>query len=274
MPDVTDTDPSSIKKLEYVTGVDIENTVYLGHNGGQSCGTGIPSELVVNYNGANVTYCFKVTNTGETHLSNIVVDNEVLFFEEDSSKILAPGDSVTIAFPFKLNGDLVNTAKVTATPSNEEGDELPGTDEVEATDPSEVQVIAVNPGVSISNTVVYGPHDNGASCSTDQAKEKVSGYNSEEITYCFKVTNTGDVYLNSITVDNTELSFVDSSIGILAPGSTALIPLQTKISSTHTNSATVTAVSLVGCIVSRLHSHSSNCSTSHRLLPQGKIFLG
>ena len=242
MPDVQDTDPSSIVKLEYDSSVELDNTVYLGHNGGTSCGTGIPSELVVGYSGANVTYCFKVTNTGSTYLSRIAVVNDDLSFEDESAGTIAPGTSAMIPFPFKITADLVNNAKVTARPSTAEGDDLPEADDVEATDPSEVQVIEINPSVTISNTVVYGPHDNGASCSTDQAQEKVSGYDSEEITYCFKIHNTGDVYLNSITIDNTELSFVDSSIGLLAPGSTALVPLQTKISSTHTNSATVTAV--------------------------------
>lgn len=241
-PDVTDSDPSSIVVKDVIAGVLIENTVYVGHNGGKSCGTTIPTELVQGYSGSNVTYCFKLRNTGETHLTEISLADEALIFEDDSLSILAPNETAIISFQSKITQALVNTATVTAMPARSTGDVIVGSPEVRDDDPSAVKIIQINPGVKISNTVYTGPHDNGASCGGDLATKKVSGYQGDEVTYCFKVVNSGDVYLGSITIDNTELSFVDTSIGLLAPNATVTVPLQTTLSKSHVNTAFVTAV--------------------------------
>jgi hypothetical protein len=223
-------------------GVSIENTVYSGHNNGISCGTTIPSELVEGYSGSNVTYCFKVRNTGTTYLSNIKIKNGDLAYEDESLKLLAPNATAIVSFQGKIVADLLNSAVVTAKPARQTGEVIPGSSEVQANDPSQVKVIKIRPGVAIYNTVYSGPYDNGASCGGDRAVKKVSAYRGDEVTYCFKIVNTGDVYLGSVTIDNTELSFVDSSIGLLAPNATITVPLQAKLFKSHLNTAIVTAV--------------------------------
>jgi hypothetical protein len=227
-------------------GVSIENTVYSGHNNGVSCGTTIPSEMVEGYSGSNVTYCFKVGNTGGTYLSNIKIKNGELVFEDESLKLLAPNTTALVSFQSKIVADLINKAVVTAKPARQNGDVIPGSSDVQADDPSQVKVIKIRPGVAIFNTVYSGPHDNGVSCGGVGAVKKVSAYRGDEVTYCFKLVNTGDVYLGSVTIDNSELSFVDSSIGLLAPNATITVPLQMRLIKSQVNTANVIAVRISG----------------------------
>ena len=50
--------------------INLEKTVYVGLNNGASCPG---SELVVGVANSSVTYCFVVTNPGETYLNDIVI---------------------------------------------------------------------------------------------------------------------------------------------------------------------------------------------------------
>jgi uncharacterized repeat protein (TIGR01451 family) len=55
--------------------IELQKTVYVGHDGGASCpGT----ELVTGALGTPVTYCFGVTNGGETHLAAVSVQDSAL----------------------------------------------------------------------------------------------------------------------------------------------------------------------------------------------------
>ena len=56
----------TIKQADYSPKVLIDNTPYLGHDGGKHCGTKAAPDYVEGMYGTNVTYYFTVTNLGDT----------------------------------------------------------------------------------------------------------------------------------------------------------------------------------------------------------------
>jgi hypothetical protein len=235
--DVTDSDPSEVAKLEYTASINIENTVYLGHNVGEYCSTDIPTEEVLGVIGADVTYCFEVTNTGDTYLNNITVADQVLSFTDSSMYMLPPGGSAFLYTHGIITGKLQNVAYVVATPVRSNGGTLLGANYVTDSDLSQVDKAAMA-SIKIENTVYLG-FDFGAMCET--AVEKVEGKNGDDIVYCFKVTNTGSTHLKQIVIDDADVFLNDNSIGILGPGESEMVPFSAKIGGNLTNVATMTA---------------------------------
>jgi hypothetical protein len=113
---VTDNDAASIGMIKLNPSVSISNTVYLDGDDGASCGSSGAVEEVEESYGEAVTYCFTVTNSGDAHLSALVIEDEKLSFRDTSIDRLAPGESVTVSFPGKIAATLTNTAVVTAKP--------------------------------------------------------------------------------------------------------------------------------------------------------------
>lgn len=239
--DVTDSDTSEVEKLEHDASILIENNVYLGHDDGQSCDTDAAISRVSGYDGADVTYCFKVTNTGTTHLAAITIDDPQLSFFDSSIGSLGPGETATVTYPSEIKNALENFAVVTGNPVNPDGNDLPGTQDVTDKDPSEVGMLAHSASVEIVNKV-YAGHDNGDSCNTEAAVESIEGYKSDDVTYCLKITNSGNTHLNRIVVSDPELSYRDTaSIGVLAPGETATLHVARTLDNSVENVASVTA---------------------------------
>jgi hypothetical protein len=81
-----------------------------------------------------------VTNTGDTHLSNIVLENVELAYTDSSIGQLAPGASVLVYKVLPLTANLTNIVKVTANPTLASGMDISGASDVADTDPSEVAV--------------------------------------------------------------------------------------------------------------------------------------
>jgi len=174
--------------------INIEKTVYLGHNNGASCDTPTASELVVAASGADVTYCFEITSTGDTSLTNLVFNDPALGITQADATVLsgisnitpfAPGERQVLFFEASLNGDLVNTATAS-------GNDIPGLDD--PTDEDTAAVDEVAPAIEIQKTVYLG-NNGGASCDTATAVESVTGANGAAVTYCFEITSTGDTSL-------------------------------------------------------------------------------
>ncbi|MET8980621.1 LPXTG cell wall anchor domain-containing protein [Streptomyces sp. NPDC004539] len=200
--------------------------------------------------GETITFSFKATNTGNVTLTDIIVregdfnGTGVLSAPAcpDAAKSLAPGTSVTCTATYVVTqedvdaGQLANTATVTGEPPLG-GDEItspPGTTKV----PTEVK-----PGLSVVK-------------SADKT-ELVLG---ETITYSFVVTNTGNVTMKEVTVQEGEftgsgtLSEVSCPDGVkaLAPGVSVTCTATYKVtqddvdSGNISNSATVTGVPPTG----------------------------
>ena len=66
----------------------------------------------------------------------------------------------------------------------------------------------LGPAALVAKTVYRG-HDAGASC---EGTETVVGRNGDAVTYCFVVTNNGDVPLSPVTVTDPDLGIDESGI--------------------------------------------------------------
>ncbi|MYU26372.1 DUF11 domain-containing protein, partial [Streptomyces sp. SID8352] len=177
--------------------------------------TSEPDKLVL---GEEVTYTFLVENTGNVTITDVEIDEGEF---SGSGKLgavdcpagaasLAPGDTVVCTAAYTVTqadvdaGSLTNSATVTGTPPRGEPPVSP---------PSEVTIPSPpEPGLVVAKSASTGT--------------LVAG---EEITYSFAVTNTGNVTLKDVTVDEGEftgsgkLGAVDcpeEGTASLAPGDT------------------------------------------------------
>jgi len=161
--------------------------------------------------GEQIVFTFNVTNIGKVTLENLEVDDEtfktIIALDE---KTLAPGESTTGTFTYTVtqedidNGGVYNVATSTGTPPGYDPEDPEYPDEPPVSPPDEEEVPAKqNPGISL---------------------EKVSNVDKytevgEEIEYTFTVTNTGNVTLTDVKVDDETFKLVvDLDITTLAPG--------------------------------------------------------
>lgn len=139
VPDVAATDSSGVKMVEYEPKIVIENTVYKGDMGTEPCQTQGVKKLSGHSNDF-VTYCFKVFNKGNTHLSDIKVSSPVLDFEKLDVGTIEPNSSKLVSFVSKISKDLSIVAKATGVPTTPNGKLIPGLFDVQHVDSSEVNV--------------------------------------------------------------------------------------------------------------------------------------
>lgn len=137
---------STVMSVTYeyiVTNIALQKTVYLGHNNGASC-PGI--EKVVDEQGKPNTYCFKVTNTGETYLNSITISDTTLGISEKQMTLisgtvpLAPNASLIFYVEGTLDKQLINLAIVEGTPVDSGGNRIQGLDNPTDEDTAEVGV--------------------------------------------------------------------------------------------------------------------------------------
>ncbi len=243
LPDVTDDNDAEVT-LDLVPGIRLEKTVVTGVNADCSEAVEGVDELVSGAVGTAVTYCFTVTNTGNTHLLVTEVVDATLGVNiaiAAADQLLAPGVSVTVSHNATITGDLVNTASVTGDPVDENGDPIPDTPDVTDDNDAEVDEPPA-PGVALSKTVLAGAD---ADCSTavEGVDELVSAVAGTAVTYCFTVTNTGNTHLLVVEV-------VDSTLGVtipiavadqqLAPAESLTVSHNDTLSTSLVNTATVT----------------------------------
>jgi hypothetical protein len=119
MPNVTSTDASSVGKLNYVARVLVDNTVYKGLDGTRGCSSA--SNSITALFGTDITYCFRITNTGNTTLKNVLLTNALLVYAETLVVSLPPGVSVLVSFPSRITSAFTNTLNVAASPTTNDG---------------------------------------------------------------------------------------------------------------------------------------------------------
>ena len=183
------------------------------------------TELVQGTNGTPVTYRFVVNNGGDVTLTNVVVDDPALGFNQPVGT-LAAGQSVTVTAAAAISGDLTNTVNVTG------GDPV-GTP-VSGTDTAEVDEI--HPRITLVNTVGTGVYPGG---------ELAQGTNETAVTYWFVVTNPGDVTLTNVVVTNAALNF-SQTFGSFAAGQSVTVSVVSTISADLTNTAVATGYDPAG----------------------------
>lgn len=193
-----------------------------------------------------ITYTFDVTNTGNVTLDNVEVIDEMLaeagievVLDETT---LAPGESTIgsaeyIVTQADLDSGLIeNIATATGTP--------PGYDpEDPTTDPNDPTYPPVSPPSQEDVPTVQNPSIELVKTSDKEEVTKVG----EVVTYSFEITNTGNVTLYNVTLDDPMLGGVlELETDKLFPGETTTVS-QTYIvteadlaNDTITNVATVT----------------------------------
>ncbi len=177
-----------------VPAIDIQKTV----TDGATC-PGV--DFLQGLAGTPINYCFVITNTGETRLANVTItDVDLLAAPIVLPGVLEIGQSVTTSVATVMTVDLVNTAQVTGTPVDENDDPIPSL--TPPTDQDDAEVDVILPGILLEKTVYTG-HDAGLSC---PGLEYVLVRENDPITYCFTISNTGDVALVNVTLTDTNLT--------------------------------------------------------------------
>jgi uncharacterized repeat protein (TIGR01451 family) len=169
--------------------------------------------------GQEIEYNFAVENTGNVPLSDITIDETEFTGSGEApvptcpDEVLAPGDSLTCTATYTLTqadvdaGEVTNTATGTGTPP---GDTPPPTSE-----PTTVTIPNVpEPGIEVLKTA-----------DTEEISEV-----GQEVTYSFEVTNTGNVTLADVEIDDTDFSGTGELSAINCPDEAAsLVPGQSVI---------------------------------------------
>ncbi|MCL2782363.1 MAG: hypothetical protein FWD80_00080, partial [Propionibacteriaceae bacterium] len=172
--------------------------------------------------GDTVRFGFEATNDGNVTLTNVSVADKlagvssITYTWPDSSKpgVLAPGQTVTGVATYKLTqtdvdaGHVANTATVTGTPPN--GPNVTGDGD------TDVKIPAAG-GLSVKKIAL------GADDST--ITELVEG---NTIDYSFVVTNTGNVTISGVSINDTDFTGTGTMSSIICP-STALAPGKSAI---------------------------------------------
>lgn len=162
--------------------------------------------------GDEVAYTFTVTNSGNVTLTDVEIDDplpglsELTYLWPGEAGVLAPGDTVTASATYVLTqadldaGGVDNTATATGNP--------PTGEPVDATDDASVP-LETAPAIEL----------------VKEAALQGDGAVGDEITYTFTATNTGDVTLRDVEIDDplTGLSEIaygtwPGEEGVLAPG--------------------------------------------------------
>lgn len=135
--------------------IDLVKTVHAGQSAGSMCPTAQNTidDLETGVAGAPITYCFAISNTGDTTLTNLRLDDPNLglgdisqFTYLSGSTPLPPGATVYYYFETTLQNDLVNTANTSGTPADPAGNPLGGVSDLTASDDAEVRLEAVSVG--------------------------------------------------------------------------------------------------------------------------------
>lgn len=193
--------------------------------------------------GQQVPYEFLVTNTGNTTLTGLSIDDQLTAPSDpaDLSAIdcpagdLAPGASVTCTATYTVtqadvdNGSVDNTATAGGTPPATHSDPNP-------------------PAVTSPPDAVSIPADQSASLTIEKSSTTTTiALPGEQVPYEFLVTNTGNVTLTGLTIDDqlaapsdsANLSAIDCPQTTLAPGASTTCTATYTVSQADVDNGTV-----------------------------------
>ncbi|MGJ9412632.1 hypothetical protein ACHAAC_07960 [Aeromicrobium sp. CF4.19] len=199
---VSDEDPADVTLPELTPSIEVEKTGGLAEGA-----TGAAGDLV--------EYDFSVTNTGNVTLTDVSLDDplpglsDVVFGDwPGETGVLEPGESVTATATYELKQPDVNAAgvdnTVTATGTPPAGDPVDDSDEERVDLPSAPAIDVVKSGA---------------------LADGAEGSAGDVVEYGFTVTNTGNVTLTDVTLDDplpglSDVVFGDwpGEAGVLEPG--------------------------------------------------------
>jgi len=207
--------------------------------------------------GDTITYTYVITNTSGGTINNLTLTDNKLGSVTLSSTSLNP------------SGNITATATHTVVVSDFPGP-ITNTATVSGADPTGNSIIA-----NTSASVILNPYE--ASLEIVKTADRTSASPHEVITYTYTITNTGDVPINNLALN-------DSKLGAISLTTTALEPDQSlTVSATHTvtisdlpgpitNTATVQGKDPAGKAVSATSSSVSvSLTTNESLLTKSEI---
>lgn len=189
--------------------IDVTKTVYEGHDAGIGCpGT----ELATGQTGDDVTYCFVVTNDGDTPLAPVTLTDASLEIDDTDMSVvsgslasMAPGDSATLYVESTVDGDLVNSVTADGVAVDDVGDPLVGVDPVSDVDTAEVRevdqamTLLTEVRDPFSGAFLDADSDTGTPGSNDGVAATFAV--GDTATFRFTVTNAGDAPITDVLVD-------------------------------------------------------------------------
>lgn len=161
--------------------------------------------------GETIAFSFDVTNTGNTTLESVRVQDERVLGLSPRTVTLAPAGSRTFtADPYPVTQADVDAGKVTNV-ATARGNVPGGAETTSDPDSFEVKTVDPSPSLTIRKTAVL--EDTNANGTADAG---------EKIVYTFVITNTGNVTMFDVTVHDDRISgLVPPSLDALAPGASA-----------------------------------------------------
>ena len=163
--------------------------------------------------GAEIAYSFVVTNTGNVALNDVTVVEGDFSGTGELSDVICPADTLAVG------AQQVCTATYTLTQADVDAEELTNTATAEGTPPGSETSVPSTP----STVTIPAPQAPGISVVKTASVETVVEAG-QEITYSFLVTNTGNLTLTDVAVDegafngSGEISAAACPTTTLAPG--------------------------------------------------------
>ncbi len=209
--------------------------------------------------GSPVTWTYTVDNTGNVALADVSVVDDAgtsAVTTDDITATYVSGDTdgddlldVTETWVFQATGTAVagqyaNNAATTGTPVDTDGNPLTGV--TPPSDDDDDFYFGVAPAIDVQKTVALG------AAATCPGGELVKGANGAAVTYCFVITNSGNVLLDPVALNDATLgiTLADATyvsgvapvadVLALAPGESSTFKYSTTIDGDLTNTATVT----------------------------------
>ena len=158
--------------------------------------------------GDTVKYTVTVTNSGNVTVKSIALTDTLVTLNEEAFD-LAPGASKTVTYNYTVLQADIDAGKIenTATATGKD----PKNADVTASDDATVTAEAAEPGLTVKKTA-------------NPSKDVKTG---DTITYTVTVTNSGNVTVSDITLDDSlegiTLTEAQKNIGTLAPGETKTV---------------------------------------------------
>ncbi len=158
--------------------------------------------------GDPVTFTYIVFNTGNVRLDDVTVVDDVLGpIDCPRTRIVAGGQMTCVATATATAGNYVNVGTATGQPIDPAGN--PSGPPIQATNPA--HYYGVDPAISIVKSVA------GDDANAAPGPNLPAG---EEIRFTYVVTNTGNVVLDDVTVDDDVIGRIECPNSSLAPDET------------------------------------------------------
>jgi uncharacterized repeat protein (TIGR01451 family) len=237
--DVSDSDPAVVDVPQIAAVSIAKSTNGVDHDS-------VPGAMVAV--GSAVTWTYEVTNPGNVALASVVVVDDAGTpgdTSDDFTPTFAGGDTdgddlldvtetwIYSAVGTAVAGQYVNRATVHGTPVDEDGNDVLDLDD--PSDEDDDAYFGVAASIDIQKTVVLGTD---GSC---PGHESVHGPAGTPVTYCFEVTNTGNVRLDEVVVEDATVGLAPTVVAAtLPPSGSASFSFASSIRGDLVNTASAT----------------------------------